>query len=301
METKKDVKISFHTLIQRMWKDKDGDKQIDTPFYLVNEILEYIFLLPKKRKFYDLKDNKFCFLEFIDTNRTEHSLFISGFFKSARNEFRPNLLNRKTGNERPNPKEITEGDIEKTHFVIKIDRKENEVFMFLEHNFFGLGIKNIINYITHFTKLYLISKKKAKNFSIEFSTIPRNNFLTELEKLSRTKLAEVYFDKKLLGGKALNFSNRIISLKKDLKLIATASPKESIFEVAIDFFNAMNAKGSAITKVRIFGNDEDNNEIILDTSFMSRIEYISVDINSLSGELNTNQVISGLNGIAKSF
>lgn len=119
--------------------------------------------------------------------------------------------------------------------------------------------------------------------------------------MSRTKLAEIYFDKRLLGSKALNFSNRFVSLKKDLKLVASASPQESITEVAVDFYNAMNRKGSEVSKVRVYGNDQDNNEIVLDTSFMSRVEFVSVDLNQDTGEVNSVQLLSGLKKIANSF
>ena len=56
----------------------------------------------------------------------------------------------------------------------------------------------------------------SRRFSIIKEDIPVNNFLTELERLQRTVLAEVYVDKKLLGSDALEFSNRIISLSKIL-------------------------------------------------------------------------------------
>lgn len=298
MKDKKDVKISFHTLIQRMWKVKSEDQIVENPFYIIQEIIEYVSKLPKKHKFYDLKNNKFCFLESVKIS-TENEVIISGVFKSARNEFRPNIINKRTGNERPNPKDLSEGDIEKTHFLIKFS--QNEVFLFFEHNFFGLTINNLINYFTFFCDKYFENKGLKRNFTIIHSIIPRNNFLTELERLKRTRIAEIYFDKKLLGSDSLNFSNRTASLKKDLILTAKAMTNESISGMVIDCFNLLNIKDSNISKVRVYGMDDENNEIILDTSFMSKIEYTNVDLDLTTGELNSTQLLSGLKIISNSF
>ncbi|MBL7976647.1 MAG: hypothetical protein JNJ85_17160 [Candidatus Kapabacteria bacterium] len=302
MKSTKDCKVLFNTLIQRMWRNSQDDPIVDNPFYAIEDVISFTMKQSKKKRFYDLKDDKFCFIESAYFIREEgEPTIITGLFKSARNEFRPNLINKRTGEERKNPKEITEGDVEKTHFAIKLDENSKEVYFFIEYNFHGVSLTSAVNYFGIFNDKYLVSKELKKNYSVKHLVIPRNNFLTELEHISRTKLAEIYFDKQLLGSKALNFSNRMVSLKKDLKLVASASTQESITEVAIDFYNAMTRKDSPVSKVRIHGNDENNNEVILDTSFMSKEEFVKVDINSETGEVNTTQLLTGLKKIAKTF
>jgi hypothetical protein len=301
MNTKKDCKVLFNTLIQRMWKKNQEDPIVENPLYIIEETITYIMKQSKKNRFYDLKDNKFCFLESINSEAKKNGTVLTGLFKSARNEFRPDLINKKTGVERRNPKEITEGDIEKTHFVVKIDKTTKEVYLLIEYNFHGIHTNNVVNYFSYFDDKYLKSKNEKRTYSIIHTIIPRNNFLTELETLSRTRLAEIYFDKKLLGSEALNFSNRTVSLKKELKLVASASPQESITEVVVDFFNVFKKKQSAVSKVRVYGTDQDNNEIILDTSFMSKVEFVEVELNQETGEVNTTQLFTGLKKIAKTL
>ena len=147
----------------------------------------------------------------------------------------------------------------------------------------------------------LKSKEQSRNSSIKHFVIVKNNFLKELETLNRTKMAEIYFDKHLLGSKALNFSNRFVSLKKDLKLTLSASKSESITEVAFDLYNSFTNSNSDISKVRIYGVDENNNEKILDTTFMGRVEFIKVDLNQETGEVNSTQLFTGLVKMANSF
>jgi hypothetical protein len=302
MDAKKNCKILFNSLIQKMYLENDGDEVITKPLYLIDELISYIITFKKKERFFDLKDNKFCFIESATVSEEkENKKLIQGYFISARNQFRPNLINKKTGQVRKNPKELSEGDIEKTHFIISIDKNNEEVYLFLEHNYHGVNQNSIINYFTKFLKQDFKEKKRTKNFSIQYLIIARTDFLVELEKVKRTVLAEIYFDKKLLGSNALNFSNRTISLKKDLKLVASASPKESITEVAIDCYNNLNSKNSDISKVRIYAKDINGNDLILDTSFMGLIEFVEVELNQETGEVNTTQLLSSLKIITENF
>lgn len=302
MAGKKDVKVLFHTLTQVMYlKSGEKEKQVN-PFYDIDKIIKFIMKSKKVDKFKDLKDNKFCFLESSDTVVKNNDVkFISLLFKSARNEFRPNIINKKTGEEKKNPKQLLEGDIEKTHMVIKIDMISEEVCLFVESNYYGATVNNIINYFREFNKRYIASKELKMNYYISDQMILRNDFLTELERLTKSKIAEVHFNKKLLGSGALDFSNKTIALKKELKLVATATKGESLTDTVLDFYTKLKAVNSEIYKVRVIGADSEDNEVVLDTEKMGKKEFIEVDLNPETGEVNTTQLFTGLKKIAKSF
>jgi hypothetical protein len=302
MTTTKEVKILFHTLVKIMYKkDKDKKEEIN-PVYHVDEIIKSILKIKKVDRFKNLQHDKFCFLESsIEVKIDEDVKLIAALFKSARNEFRPNIINKRTGEERKNPKSLADGDIEKTHVVIKIDKISNEVYLFIEYNHTGVTVNNIVNYFKDFNKKYIEAQGKKINYLLCDQTITRNDFLTELERLSSSKIAEVYFDKKLLGGKALNFSNKTVGLKKDLKLVAASNIGDDITELAVDLFNKFKKGESDISKVRIIGRDSNNNDVILDTSFMGKKEYVTIEINSDTGDLNTTQMFTNLKNIALEF
>ncbi len=302
MNKTKDCKVYFSTLIKRMWKSKKVKKEVNLPLDSIDEIIKFIKKRKKTDRYYDLKDDKFCFLATATIFPENNSaIIINGFFKSSRDNFRPNVLHKSTGLERANPKNKGEGDIEKTHFVMKIDKAVDEVYLFLECNGNGINTNNLINYISHFNSLLLTETKSVKNYSIKHLIIPKNDFLMELENLSRANMAEIYISKKILGGNALNLSNRTTQLKHDVKLIVSASPKETATEFIVDCFNGFKTNKNDISKIRVYGNDENKNEIIIDTSFMSKIEYVTVDINQDTGEVNSSQLFTGLTQIANSF
>lgn len=294
----KDTKIQFYSLLKREWKSPNQEDIVEVPFFDIKETLEYVSKLSKKKRFYDLKNDKFCFLDTfsIDNN------FCSGYFKSARNEFRPNLINKSTGNERKNPKEKTEGDIEKTHFVIRVDNSNNEVYLFLEHNHTGISVLNIINYLNKYGREFASKRNISSRFTVFYQMIARNNFLTELEKLERTKIAEIHVDKQILGNDFLNFSNRTLTIQQDVLLKVKAERSEDIKNFAVDIFNKFSGKqDDSISKIRIYGQDENGNETFIDTSFMGQVDFISANLDDDTGEAVSLDLLSGIRNIANSF
>ena len=295
MSTTKERKISFLTLIKREWSTKN-----ETPYFLIDDVIKYINSLSKKNKIHPLKESKICLLQSAIIKKDVNNFTtIEGYFKSARHTFRPNLINTNTGDERVSPKLLQEGDIEKTHFFIKVTT--TEVYLLLENNGNGITIGQLMNYLGFYAKKYLIKANKKRNFSLTFTKIGITDFLKTIKALKRTRLAEVYFNKSLLGSAGLKYSNRTTPLKRDLMLTATAEKGDSITETAIDFFNKLNDAGSGISKVRIYGNDKHNSPVMLDTSFMEKTEYLNPSVNPVTGEINTTEILTGLEVLLKDY
>ncbi|MCL1674158.1 hypothetical protein [Elizabethkingia meningoseptica] len=297
----KDVKIQFATIFKNIYlsaieKENPKSEDMEKPFYEIDDVIQYISKLAKKRRFYNLKSDKFCFLE--DTNTRDN--FISGYFKSARNEFRPNIINKQTGEERINPKSRLDGEIEKTHFVIKIDKDSEEVFIFLESNHNGITILNFVNYFNKFSKIYAAKKNLSTLYSLKHSIVGINNFKTELERLSRTKIAEIYYDKQIIGNDFLNLTDRLFPVKEDVILTVKADKGMDIKSIGLSAFDLMGVK-SNISRVRIKGQDDNGNETTIDTGIMARKEYVNSMINEDTGEFNTQELLKKINVIAQGF
>lgn len=291
------VKILYKTLLKYEWSRGDTIEDRRSPFWEVLEVVKFINAKTKKEKIRDLHGDKFCFLENFNIAGTPNSdrVEIYGFFKSARNQFRPNLINRRTGIERPNPKELTEGDIEKTHFVIILDKNKDEVFFIHEYNFYGITIKEVLAYFRSFAMAYATKKKLKKTFTLKYQVIPETGFIQALQSMTRVKVADVYIGKQLLGSDALNMSNRLVNVKSEMKLSIGSNPRESIKATAVDIFNVFNSSGNtSISKIRVEGKDQRDNDVLIDTSFMNKQEFITVDRNTDTGELVSSQVYAGL-------
>ena len=117
--------------------------------------------------------------------------------------------------------------------------------------------------------------------------------------MQRVKIADVYINKQLLGSDALNFSNRIVTVKNEMKLSISSNLKESIKSTTIDIFNKYNEGGSIISKIRVEGKDIRDNDVLIDTSFMNKQEQITIERNTDTGELATDQIYSELTELIK--
>ena len=138
------------------------------------EKLKKIKNIARLNRTFDLSGDKFCLLD----NLTIDVNTCYGFFKSARNEFRPKLIDRRTLIERNNPKSKSEGDIEKTHFLIKKD-SNGEIILFLETNHSGITVNNFVHYIQNFARAIDARNNLTTRYKIIFSIIAKHNFLTE--------------------------------------------------------------------------------------------------------------------------
>ena len=63
----------------------------------------------------------------------------------------------------------------------------------------------------------------------------------------------------------------------------------------------VNKKDSLVSRIRIKGTNDESNNIILDSDMMSRKEYITVDLNQETGEVNSVQLLSEMRKIAMAF
>ena len=293
MPITKTRKIAFNTVIKRQYISGD-----ESPYFDISKIVKYVLTLGKKDKQFEMKDDKFCLLQAATIVKVGNNTVITGIFKSARHTFRPNLIDRATGDERHSPKKLSEGDVEKTHFAIKIP--EDEVFLVVEINGNGVSSNQIVEYFSVFTKKYLTSKGLTKNFSVKFFKMGRADFLTEIKSMKRIKLAKIYFDKKLLGSNCLAFSNRTSNLQRDLELTVKANKGNDISETAIDFYNSFTTNiNNSVSKVRIEGKDSNGTEVALDTSFMEKLDSVDVSINLTTGEVESTEILTALKAFTK--
>ena len=288
----KERKIAFYTLVKDMWANNADGLEGLIPFYEIKEVFNYID--GRKRRSLKLKSNKACSLESFSMKQDskDSSILITGLFKSAAYKYRPPYWDTETDEERESPKKQTEGEKEKTHFAIKITN--DEVFLLVEVNGNGVSVNNIISYLNQFTREYLKKKKKTKNFTVEYTKIARDNFISELEKLKRATSIDVFFNKSLLGSRALQFSERTSAIQDKVKLTLKAERNKSAKEVGIDIFNRLNRQkkntAQELSKIRIYGKNENDKDTFIDTTFMEKIEPIKVSINESTGQVQTMEI-----------
>lgn len=256
-------------------------------------IINHINSLPKKERIYELGNNKFCFLESYQESSggSKNKMVI----KSAKHSFRPNLVHRDTVVERENPKQIKEGEIEKSHIVMKFT--SDSICFILDKHANGITVRQFINYLNQFS--HRIDNEVPIRFGYE--VVVKKDFLDEINKLHRVTCTEIIIDKQLLGSSALDYSNRLSQVKHDVILSVKAKNRNSIEEFAKDVFAKFAGGTREINKLRIVGRNEENNQVVINTEFIEKQEYILSEYSELTGEISSSDIFIEMNLALENF
>ena len=164
-----------------------------------------------------------------------------------------------------------------------------------------MTMANIVEYLNSFLALYNNANDEKIEGQFTFDIIPRDDFREVLDSMSRVVCAEIFVDKTLLGSEALNFSNFTEDVQENMIITLKSEKKKSIKQTLYQIVNCFNGAQSKINRIRVKGKMPNNNDSIIDTSFVIKKEYIEVDQNEDTGEFNTSSMFAQLRFLAKDF
>lgn len=281
-------KIGFYALSLR---EKGSTTDYCDPYEL-RIILQYINDKDKKDRILDNKrSNKVDLLaDLIEMKDIQNIAF-----GSAKYNHRPPLLDTNSGSERENPKNLDEGELERTHMAFGY--RDDEVILILEERQAGISIGKLVSYIDRFAESIFEEHGQVKDYRIEYSIIPKDDFLYELDQMQRVVVGTIYTDKVLLGSEYLKFSERLESAKEDIEITVKAKRDCSIRDTLRDFYNKLISDGSEITKIRVHGTNSEKNKVTLDTDFIKKIEYVKADLDEITGLVDTKNIFRQFNAM----
>jgi hypothetical protein len=273
---------------------KEGDFSFDTKTSLLN-LLDYIRPLAKIQRKCDLSGDKFAYFDSIGLYADET---ISILVKSAKHGYRAPLIDRNTVVVRDNPKTINEGEQMKTHMVLKFTDTDIVCIMEIGLNMFTCN--DLITYLNKMVARYNEEKEETRQihglFGIQM--IMRNDFSNALESMNRVTCANVYVDKRVLGGDLLNFSNRTETIKESVVMSIGVTKGNSAKEFAKDVFRRIAGANTVVKRIRVKGISNMGAESIIDTEFFGKKDIVDVNRNSDTGEYDSSEMFKVLKGLA---
>ena len=135
----------------------------------------------------------------------------------------------------------------------------------------------------------------------DFETIAKDNFLEEIENLSRVVSADVYVDKQLLGSEVLDYSERTSTVKHEVVVSVKAKNRDTISDFARDVYAKLNSGQNSIQRLRVVGRNNENNVVKLNTDFIERQEYVRPNINQVTGEIRTSDLFNEMESVLQNF
>lgn len=224
------------------------------------------------------RKSKAITIEYINLSQIHYQDVIEIVFKSCKYNHSPDYMSSIDGSVRGSNKALFEGEKELTHACLKVTTVEAEVV--LEERRSGVTIIEIVKYLNQCLRIYNGQIGLTNNFRLDYGIIPSDDFLTSLEDIKRVKVAEIFKHKRILGSDALNFMNREDhSMQEDIILTIKAKKGESLGKAYLKrAYEALVGEDIETKRIRIYGTDEENKGIKLDTEMMKRLDYVKADL-----------------------
>lgn len=237
-----------------------------------------------ERKIDDTSTNRIHYLDELNLR----SNYGTGYFISAKHHHRPPLINAETLIKRDNPKELTEGEEEKTHFAIGF--KAKEAYLLLETKHGGVSIGKLVNYINKHLK-----QLRGNAQRIMYELIVEGDFLSKVRDMSRVISAEIYTNSNLLTDTFLKDVTMSQEVRHEVELIFKAKKGRSIKATMIrSLYNLFaSAEERKISRMKIAGKSSDDDFLLLDTDRLAESEYIEVELDD-NGQVITSSIIPKL-------
>lgn len=244
---------------------------------------------PGSEKKMILPNNKFCLLDY---HRDDEN-YVVGYFISAKTRHRPNLIDEESLIRRANPKTETEGEEEKTHFVLKFDLNTKQIICLLESRNVGITANAIKKYMKNFIR---------NEIQIQYKFIAREEFLEEFDNLSNVKVGDIFIDARTIGSDFLKFGELSDTLQEEIMVQTKAKRGQSIkktLKKAID--QLISGTRSDIKRIRVQGRDNDNNPVVLNTDFAKKQLIIQAILDDETKIVNSEKLLNDMKDALRDY
>ncbi len=279
-----DRRIGFYTLLFERYRT--NEKFFDKPFFInfINYVKNSGYIKQINRS------NKAMSIERIIVEQINFQDVVKVVIKSCKFNHSPDYMSSIDGTVRDSEKELHEGEKEITHLCAKVTALEAEII--LEERRSGVTISELIKYLNDCLRSYLRSIGQTINFKLIYGIIPSEDFLTSLRGMERVKAAEIFTHKRILGSETLGMMEREdLSMKEDVILTVKAKDRESLgIPFLKKIYESIVGNESEVTRIRIFGQDENSNSIRLDSDFLKKLEYVRAELED-NGTVNSRDVL----------
>lgn len=276
-------KIGYYILCYKLVDETEGNLAD-----MLSRVLTYIDSLDRvdrKRNDFTNQD-KFAYL----SSFTVENSVIRILLKSATHSYRAPLIHKDTLNERPNPKQMEEGEQIKTHIVIDT----NTGYVTKDTLLRGVAINAFVTYLNSFLSGIFEENEIAGTF--EYYDVPSDNFRDEIDRMNRVTMAEITTDKQILGSPALGYNDRLEEVQDEISITIKSHRRGSIKDRVLNMI-LPSLNDNRVRRVKIRGKDEFGNDRTLDSLNMLKITFIDIEKDQATGEFDSASMFSELTSV----
>jgi len=257
------------------------------------EILTKVSKLNRKKKSKDFKkENKVIFLDHFFYDSDKHIIKLK--FLSAKYSSMRTVINTKTFINRGILKKIDDGDLEKSHILIKFE-DDNGAIGLSEYTKDGISFSKAIEYINDFIEKNHDNKDMIF-YKMSYDNIVSRDFLESLRKLKRIKAVTLTVDQCDIGvSDNKRFAGRDdISNDVDIVLRPSAYGNGILSDTVKEFYKMYDNKNMPIKRITVNGDRETKDPLTFDTEKMKEKYPIEVLQELITGEVDSEDMFEKL-------
>lgn len=209
---------------------------------------------------------------------------------SAKYNHRPPLMDKRNASTRANPKYLEEGERESTHVAMRF--WDDEATVIMECRKVGVSALQLGSYFQ-----FVVDKSfpRSRNVRVAIESIPNTSFEDALQGIDRCTIAAVYIPvREFTQGFAQFAGYPFRESQENVQLLFKASRGRNIKNLAMQIWRRMGGHSGQITGLRVIGKSEAGDSIILDTDLVRRVDHLDVDLNEVTGQVNSSQLFDKL-------
>jgi len=263
------MSASTRKIIHYSIKIEDFKTGKETNTAIIDTCFKSITKLSKQERVYDAisVDRFHLIFSYISDGK-----YAGGFFKSAKYNHRPDLIDKQNMQERQNPKRLTEGEGEKTHFAIGFNN--NEALLLVESKRDGVLIGTFQLYLEKFLR------RIDDNYRVIVGLSVKGDFKTKLKELEQVSAVEIFTPYAQFTdtfGENLPISKG--DIKDDAILTFKAKKRQSIKVMANKIYEIFSHKQKdKISRIRVYGKTASQPGILLDTDKLKDHDNVKVEL-----------------------
>ncbi len=251
----------------------------------VADVFERAFAVPEGERILDHPaSNKFYVLDTLARDKG----FVTGYFTSAKYNHRPDLISKANLKRRANPKLMEEGESERTHFGLRCLKKD--AILALEAKTGGISLGALMRYLKQFT---------TDATHLEYDLFASANFVAKLQHMIRATSITIYSSRDIIHP-TFGMSRELPDMQDTVVITFKAKKLGSIKRYGAQMYGWLSRRsGPDVTRVRVFGKSEDNDDVIIDSEKLADFEYLQADLDA-NGQVVSDSFIPRLKSMLQS-
>lgn len=286
-ESKRNIPIYFYYLAMKKQKNSQDNTAYNMSQIIgaFSNLLDFILRkdLISRSKNFTLAEKVVWLESFEDLKNGNYNLI----FKSAKYNHVRNEIDTDTMQELGTRKRQQDGEEEKTHLCIRLNKGQHRFLAVHESNHYGISIGCIVEYLNAQFESYNEETDDEYHYSLLYEIMPGDGFLDTLKKARTIRSIKLVVNRADIQNEFMNFAGRDeIAEDVEICLKRPKGAKKFPENLIKAYYNDMQSNNK-IKRITAVGTNNVGGQMDVDTDLIKMKHYLVVKLTSITNEVDS--------------